>query len=83
MKDEFWAWFGGIVGAIVVGLVIVAFITGYAEGSAEKMFALFVTLLCFGLGPILWSADLLGGWTLKKRNDDEDDDMDEEDEDRS
>lgn len=72
MRDELWAWFGGLFGAIVVGLVIVAFISGVAESSVEKGFALFVTMLCFGIAPMIWAADILGGWTLHSDDDDDD-----------
>lgn len=74
MKDELWAWFGGIFGAIVIGLVIVAFISGVAEGDFQKGFALFVALLCFGIAPMIWAADLLGAWTYHPDDDEEEDD---------
>lgn len=63
-RDEFWIWAAGIAGAIISGLIISAFITDFAAGDIAKIYALIVALVCFGISPILWAADELGGWSI-------------------
>ena len=62
--EEVWAWLGGIFGAVVIGVVITLFITG--DVSAYRGIGLVMTAILFGLVPILWAGDLLGGWTLNE-----------------
>lgn len=59
-KDEIWAWLAGIAGAVVIGLVIVAFIVDFAEGDLGKIWALLVAAGCFGVTPLTWAAEQLG-----------------------
>jgi predicted membrane protein len=59
-KDEFWAWLLGISGAVVIGLIIAAFITGYAHGDPQRIFALLVVIGCFGVTPIAWALEMFG-----------------------
>lgn len=60
LKDELLIWAAMIAGAVIEGLIITAFITGFAEGDAQRIWALIVGFLCFGIVPQVWALEQVG-----------------------
>lgn len=57
LKDELLIWAAMIAGAVIEGLIIVAFITDFAAGDIPKIWALCVSFVCFGIVPQVWSLE--------------------------
>lgn len=56
-KDELLIWAAMIAGAVIEGLIIVAFVTGFVEGDIPRIWALCVSFACFGIVPQVWALE--------------------------
>lgn len=65
-KDDLLIWAAMIAGAVIEGLIITAFITGFAEGDAQRIWALIVGFLCFGVVPQVWALEQVGFFADKE-----------------
>ena len=55
--DDFWIWAAMIAGAIIEGLIVTAFITGFCAGDPVKVWALIVGFICLGIVPQVWALE--------------------------
>lgn len=57
IKDELLIWAAMIAGAVIEGLIITAFITGFAAGDIPRIWALCVGFICLGIVPQVWALE--------------------------
>lgn len=60
LKDELLIWAAMIAGAVIEGLIITAFITGFVEGDIPRIWALCVGFICLGIVPQVWALEQVG-----------------------
>lgn len=76
MKDEIYIWIGGLAGAVMMGLIIAAYIIGFCDGDIAKIWTLGVAFCCFGITPIVWALEQYGWFRNDRSEDDETEDED-------